>query len=392
MKKILVLTPRFPYPVIGGDRLRIYNICKALSQHYELTLLSLCESQLEMSFNVEDTVFNSVIRVYLSPLSSYVNCVKALATNTPLQVAYYSNRQFQKQFDKLEKSHDAVLCHLVRTSEYAKYSKIPKVLEMTDAISMNYKRVRTISKRFGFKNVIYSFEQSRIENYEREILNSFDLSVVVSQYDKDFLLCGNSVVEDKLLVCSNGVDLTDLKFNYTPDMKTIVFIGNMTTLQNVDAAKWFIKSVMPLLLIEGDFIFKIIGRINPNQQEEFNSYPNVLATGGVESISKAAEGAFIGVCPMRLGAGVQNKVLEYMAMGIPTITSSVGLEGLEANPGENILVADSEVQYVQIIKSLLDPNLANKFSKKGRAYVEQFHMWNSRLAPFVSKVESLVNL
>jgi glycosyltransferase involved in cell wall biosynthesis len=392
MKKILVLAPRFPYPVVGGDRLRIYNICKVLSKYYELTLLSLCESQFEMSFNIEDdSVFTNVVRIYQSPFTSYANCLKALASNTPLQVAYYSNRSFQEQFNILEKSHDGVLCHLVRTAEYAKHSKLPKILEMTDAISMNYKRVRTISKNFGIRNMIYSLEQSRIEKYERAILNNFDLSVVVSQYDKDFLLSNNSKFEEQLLVCSNGVDLTDFEFNYSSDKETIVFIGNMTTLQNIDAAKWFSKFVMPLLMREGNFVFKIIGKINPKQQQEFNSYPNVIATGSVNSISKAAEGAFVGVCPMRLGAGVQNKILEYMAMGIPTITSSLGLEGLEAKPNVNILVADSELQYVEIIKSLQDPNLASKFSERGRDYVELFHMWDNRLIPLVSKIESLVN-
>ena len=73
MKKILVLTPRFPFPVIGGDRLRIYKICQELSKHYELTLLSLCETRKELTMEVDDKVFKNIYRVYLSRLQSKLN-------------------------------------------------------------------------------------------------------------------------------------------------------------------------------------------------------------------------------------------------------------------------------------------------------------------------------
>jgi glycosyltransferase involved in cell wall biosynthesis len=280
---------------------------------------------------------------------------------------------------------------LVRTAEYARNSKLPTILEMTDAISMNYERVRKISKNGGIRNIIYSVEQSRIASYEGVLLQKFDLSVVVSNFDRDYLLADSSLYSNKLMVCSNGVDLSNLDNNYMPDKKTIIFIGNMTTVQNIDAAKWFSQNVMPLLNKKGNYLFKIIGRINPNLQHEFNNYPGVFATGGVESIAVASQGAFVGVCPMRLGAGVQNKVLEYMAMGVPTITSSLGLEGLEAEPDKDILVADTEFEFFDAIQVLKNDSIAQSISKNGREYVELFHMWESRLNPLVNKIDELIN-
>ncbi|HFV8663136.1 TPA: glycosyl transferase family 1, partial [Escherichia coli] len=97
-KQILVLTPRFPFPVIGGDRLRIYKICKELSKHYDLTLLSLCDKREELNYEYDREVFSSVHRVYLSKKKSILNVIFSLFSNTPLQIGYYKSKEFE---DKL---------------------------------------------------------------------------------------------------------------------------------------------------------------------------------------------------------------------------------------------------------------------------------------------------
>jgi glycosyltransferase involved in cell wall biosynthesis len=94
---------------------------------------------------------------------------------------------------------------------------------------------------------------------------------------------------------------------------------------------------------------------------------------------------------MRLGAGVQNKVLEYMAMGVPSITSSLGLEGLEAEPDKDILVANTEFEFFDAVHVLKNDKIARSISKNGRKYVELFHMWESRLNPLITKIDELVN-
>lgn len=271
-------------------------------------------------------------------------------------------------------------------------SDIPKVLEMTDAISMNYERVGAIAKSSGFKNMVYSVEQSRLKNYEQEIAKDFDLSVFVSQVDKDYLFPAGSASRDKVLVCSNGVSFDALPCDYQPDGKTIVFIGNMTTVQNLDAARWFAKSVMPELVKRGNYQFKVIGRIKEQIKEEFNCYANTLATGGVESVAEAAKGAIAGVCPMRLGAGVQNKVLEYMALGMPAITSSVGLEGIEAEVGKELLVADDINDYVEVISNIAkNLDYAENLGSQGNEYVKKAHTWKGKLFPMIKLIDKLLN-
>ncbi|AWB66759.1 glycosyl transferase family 1 [Saccharobesus litoralis] len=391
-KKILVLTPRFPYPVIGGDRLRIYYICRELAKEYDLTLLSLCESREEMEMDIPlDGVFSKIERVMLPKWKSYLNCLFSLPTNTPLQVAYYSSQAFKKKVDELLSKHDLALAHLIRTGHYLRDFDTPKVLEMTDAISMNYERVGAIEKSSGFKNLVYSVEQDRLKKYEQSIAHYFDLSVFVSQVDKDYLYPKNSEVRNKVLVCSNGVSFDALPCNYQPDGKTIVFIGNMTTVQNLDAARWFAKSVMPGLTKIGDYQFKVIGRIKEQVKNEFNRYANTIATGSVDSVAEAAAGAITGVCPMRLGAGVQNKVLEYMALGMPAITSSVGLEGIEAEVGKEILVADSVNEYINMIQEITNNiKYAEEIGYKGNQFVLKENTWSGKLKPLIEKINKLV--
>lgn len=390
-KQILILTPRFPYPVIGGDRLRIYYICKELSKQYNLTLLSLCESVEEMEMPVpNDSVFVNVERVLLPKWKSYLNCLLALPTKIPLQVAYYYSSEFKQKVDEFMPKHDIALAHLIRTGHYLRKFNTPKILEMTDAISMNYERVGSIAKSSGFKNMVYSVEQSRLKKYEKKIAKDFDLSVFVSQIDKDYLFPEGTNIREKVLVCSNGVSFDALPCNYQPDGKTIVFIGNMSTVQNLDAARWFAKSVMPELVKYGDFQFKVIGRIKDHIKEEFNRYTNTIATGGVDSVAEAANGAIVGVCPMRLGAGVQNKVLEYMALGMPAITSSVGLEGIGAKVNVDLLVADDVVTYVKLITKIsTDIKYAKSIGTSGNQYVLKENTWTGRLVPLIKEIKKL---
>lgn len=392
-KKLLVLTPRFPYPVIGGDRLRIYNLCKALSEHFDICLLSLCESVVEMSMTIPcDGVFARVERVYLPRWKSYINCLFSLPSRVPLQVAYYRSNEFREKVNMLLPESDIALAHLIRTGEYLKGNPGPKVLEMTDAISMNYERVKILAKFSGIKSRIFSIEGKRLRYYERSIVDDFDLSVLVSEIDKNYLFMPGDRRIDRVLICSNGVDLASLPYEYKPTARTIAFIGNMNSVQNMDAARWFANEIMPRLLTLGDFHFKVVGRIPESDQNELNHIPGVTAVGTVDSVAEAVKGAFLGVCPMRLGAGVQNKVLEYMALGLPVVSTRLGHEGIGAKAGTEIVIADTVQDFVEnIMKLSADNEACSNLSHSGRMFVEQHHEWLSVLEPFVTAVVDLAS-
>ena len=393
-KKILVLAPRLPYPKIGGDRLRLHGLCTVLSQHFDLTLLSLCEDEEQFQMPVPaDGIFSRIERVRLPRHRSYLNTLLALPQSKPLQIAYYQSDEFATRLAELLPGHDLVFAHLIRTGDYVRHLNHPKVLEMTDAVALKYERVRESGAELGLMmSHVYSVEATRLKAYEKSIVADFDCSVLVSDVDKNYLLDGNGVDASRLLICSNGIDTNELPHQFAPDGRTIVFIGNMTSLQNLDGAWHFIHDILPLVRRElPEAGFKIVGRIDHADAARLESVDGVSVTRQVESIAEATRGASVGVCSIRFGAGIQNKVLEYMALGIPVVTSTIGYEGLEAIPGTDLVVADQpEAVAASCIDLLTRRDRAERLACAARRYVETRHDWQENLAPLVQRLHQIL--
>jgi len=392
-KRILVLTPRFPYPVIGGDRLRIYRICRELSERYRLTLLSLCSSREEMLAPADDETFTEVHRVYLPRSRSCAQTLAALPTPRPMQLAYFYSPRFQRAVERLYKQHDLVLAHLIRTGQYVEHLEgPPKVLEMTDAISMNYARFRENGRRTSPRHRLYAIEAERLKSYEQRTLAAFDLVSLVSDVDRRFLVGGNAAGYRHVRVYGNGVDGGQYPLLGAGTEPVAVFIGNMHTAQNIDACRYFCEEVLPRLAKRiPEIRFRIVGVGPKKVLRQFAARPRVETTGRVASVAEASRGAFCGVCPMRLGAGVQNKVLEYLALGLPAVVTPLGLEGIGAEPERELLVGETASVFAeQIVRLYAGGWLRRRLERDGRAFVSREHDWSRLLGGFCDEVGRLL--
>ena len=338
-----------------------------------------------------DGVFARVERIHLPKWRSWLNCIAALPSDTPLQVAYYRNREFQKRAVALCAEHDGVFAHLIRTADAIKNTPGVKFLEMTDAISLNYERVRQMKGApRDLRMAIFSLEARRLRKYEESIVDHFNCSVLVSEVDRQHLYANDHGRLAKVIVCSNGVDLSTMPYQFEATGSDIIFIGNMLSLQNCDAALYMATAVMPLISrVRPASRLRLIGRISQEKKAQLEIIPNVSVTGEVADVSIAARGGVVGVCPLRLGAGVQNKVLEYMALGLPTVSTTLGLEGFSAVPGEHLLIADDAENFANATLALMTQReRASTMAMRARAYVEIKHSWQGMLAPLIKMVKT----
>jgi glycosyltransferase involved in cell wall biosynthesis len=385
---LLVVTPRYPYPVVGGDRVRIFQLCKALSANYRLTLLSLCETKAELNAPLpDDGVFANVERLYWPRWRSWINCVLALPTRLPLQVAYYNSPEMTRRIQQLAPLHHGVLAHLIRAGHAARNLSQPHFLEMTDAISLNYQRVRNNNTApLSWLKWVYRLESTRLQAFEKAIAADFDHTFLVSEIDRQFLFWGTPELAQKVSVVTNGVSLHTLPFRRRAEGQEIIFIGNMLSLPNQDAVHYLATQILPLVRAQHPLAkLRVIGRIGLKQRASLERLSHVLISGEVEDVAVAAQGGTVGVCPMRLGAGVQNKLLEYMALGLPAVSSTIGLQGLAARPGIELLVADDPQNFAKHINTLFsNQQLSAQIACAAREYVENHHEWQSVAAPLLN--------
>jgi glycosyltransferase involved in cell wall biosynthesis len=391
-KRVLVLTPRFPFPAIGGDRIRILHVCRALARDYELTLLSLCETHDEMHIEPRDSMFAEIHRVRLPRWRSFLSTALALPTSRPLQLAYYQSGEFRRMVDELAPKHDLVVAHLIRTGQYVEHLLAPRVLEMTDAISMNYQRVRATGGKRSWKHLVYAVEESRLRRYEMGVVRRFDRVWLTSNNDRAAV---DPNQECAVEVIPNGADLESLP--YAPpldDGNAVVFIGNMTTLQNQDACEYFAREILPLVRSHiPEVVFRIVGNAPQSVCDKFANIAGVETTGRLDRIQDGVRGAFCGVCPVRAAAGIQNKVLEYMALGLPCVTSPLGLGPIDARNGIELLVYNSREEAAQQIVTLHRNRLLRLgLSSAGRALVERRYDWKKIYPRFVDSSTKLLGV
>jgi len=396
-RRILVLSPRDPYPVIGGDRLRIHRIARELSRRYDLTLLTFCASESDRCASPPaDGVFKHVRRIVLPRWRCWLNALAALPSREPLQVAYYRSAAFEAAVQELAASHDAVLAHLVRVADYARDLPSVRVLEMTDAISMNMERVAATPHWFDPRHHIYAIESRRLLRYERRIAADFDLVTLTSHVDKAFLFNDASVPDEQLMVVANGVDVPPggedrLPRHETRLAKEIVFVGNLESLQNFDAVWFFARLVLPEIRARRPGAeLRVIGQVRGIAARRLAALPGVRVEGFVPALDEALATARIGICPTRAGSGIQNKILSYFANGLAVVSSPVGLEGLEARPDEHVLVAVSPREWAdRVIRLLDDQGLAQRLADAGHALAVRHYRWDKRVLPLVERLEEV---
>ncbi len=378
--RILFLTSRIPYPPHRGDKLKIWNLMKQLAQRHDIFLLTFIQSKEEERFIAPlKEVCRDVETVYLPLWRSLLNCLTALFGKEPFQVAYYRSPAMDHLLSQaIHRLQPEVLhTHLIRMAQYtATRKKPPRVLDMTDAVSLYLSRFRDAQSN-PFKKWALGLELKRMQEYE-PIIARYDRALVCSQTDKEFLQRRGSGLKLELL--RNGVDLDAFSINgeTESDPYRIIFSGNMSYYPNIDGAKFLVREVFPLVKksIPQARLY-IVGQNPPSQVTSLAS-ADVTVTGFVPDIRSEYLKSAVAVSPIRFGAGTLNKVLEPSALGVPVVSTSIGWGGLGLEKDTEIFVADDAPGLADaIVRLLKDASLRRSIGQRAAQKVRSTLGWET---------------
>lgn len=386
-KKLVFITSRFPFPIEKGDKLRAYYQLRDLSKDWEIHLIALSDVEVKSEHLAAIEPFCKDIHVLrISKWWGYFRAFLGVFGRRPIQTYYFTTLKHKLAVAKILKEiqPDHIFAQLIRSTEYVKnYHNCPKTLDYMDALSEGvHKRIRLAAfwLRWVFKS-----EWQKLMVYENVIFEYFENHLIISEQDRDQL---THPKRKNIHVLPNGVDERFLNYNSTEDKKTydICFVGNLSYHPNIEAVKFIAHDILPLAKSKGLELKCLISGANPSAdvlqlQEKFT------ITGWVDDIRESYAQSKIFIAPMFIGTGLQNKLLEAMALGTPCITTPLAHSALGCD-SETVGMANSADEFVMQIQRLLDENERLNQAEKAKKFVVQHFNWheiNTRLSAILDK-------
>ena len=367
-KKLVVMLSRFPYPLEKGDKLRAFHQIKELSKYYSITLITTTDTAVKKESIEQLRKYCTTIYIFkLSKISILFNLFIQLFTNKPFQIGYFYSSKNKFRINRIlnELKPDHIYCQLVRVAEFVKdYHNCPKTLDYMDAFSKGMER-RVENANF-FTKWLFKKEAKRLSLYERQIFDYFENHTIISNQDQEYILHPK---KNNIICIQNGVDSTFFeKQNKTYEFD-FVFTGNMSYKPNIEAVHYIVEEILPLLNTDKATYSLLISGANPHSSimKLARKNSNIKVTGWVNDIRTSYLKGKIFIAPMMIGTGMQNKLIEAMALGLPCITSPLANNAINGIHNESIIVAENKFEFVNGIQKLLtDDNFYLKISEGGR--------------------------
>jgi sugar transferase (PEP-CTERM/EpsH1 system associated) len=389
MRDLLFLAHRIPFPPDKGDKIRSFHELRYLATRFRVHLGAFVDSQ-------DDWRHVESLRAYcadscllpLRPWQAKLRSLAGLLTGEPLTVSYYRDPRMAAWIRSVVSgnSPDAVLVFSSAMAQYAQDLDIPvRLLDFVDVDSQKWTEYAEFHP--WPLSWLYRREGEQLLAYERKMAQRFDVSLFVSKAEARLFIGLAPEAADRVTVLENGVDAAYFGGNatypnpYPPERPILAFTGVMDYWPNVDAVVWFAREVFPKVQKNWpDALFYIVGSRPHKTVHALGEKPGVCVTGRVEDVRPYLANANLILVPLRLARGIQNKVLEAMAMGRPLLASPQAMEGIESSEGCALTVATTVSDWVSGINAVLSQGRVPRFFAVNRDFAMKNYDWETHLA------------
>lgn len=387
--KLAVLTSRFPYPIDKGDKLRLFHQLRDLSEHFSVHLFALHEKPIAPESYQAIAPFCD--KIYLYKLTRWQwskQALRCLWEKQPLQIGYFYNSNIHAALKQAITTlkPDALYVQLSRMMPYTEGLPYPIVLDLQDCFSLNY--TRAAKQTVGLKAVFYRREAHTMANYETKLLSSPIETTIISALDKNAL----PLQPNNTTIVPNGVDTYFFQPLNNEKPYDMVFVGNLSYQPNQEAVCFLCKDVMPRLLKELPKARLLIAGANmPESMKQWET-EHIRCIGRVNDIRSAYGSAKLFVAPLFSGAGVQNKMLEAMSMGMPCISTQLVQTPLNAPINSTLITAESADEFCKaIIHLMTHPEEGKIMGQNARQWVETNYQWKTANATLINRIKHVLN-
>ncbi|WP_153110303.1 TIGR03087 family PEP-CTERM/XrtA system glycosyltransferase [Propionivibrio limicola] len=392
MANILYLVHRLPYPPNKGDKVRSYHLLKHLAAAHRVYLGTFIDDPQDEGFVDRVAELCAGMHIaHLSPPLAKLRSLAGLLTHEALTLPYYRDKALQAWvgWTLREAKIDAVVVFSSAMAQYVLGAEaVQGVRMLVDFVDVDSAKWSQYAANHRWPlSWLYRREGGRLLDFERRVARQADQSFFVTDEETALFLRFAPECAECVHPMNNGVDAEffspehPLPSPYGADERALVFTGAMDYWPNIDAVSWFVAEILPSLLERHPTLrFYIAGR-SPDPAVRALAGEHVVVTGTVPDVRPYLRHAALAVAPLRLARGIQNKVLEAMAIGVPVLASRECAAPIDAEAGRDFLIAGSADEYREQIDSLLaDPALAASIGRAGRQRVLARYSWEANLA------------
>ena len=384
MGDLLFLAHRVPYPPDRGDKIRSYNILRHLGSRHRVHLATFADDAADVA--AAEALRPLVARLHVEVRTRSRGSAAAIgfAKRSSMSVAAFGSGAMAGFVDRVlaDEPIDHVYVFSGQMAQYAPTDR-PFVMDFVDMDSRKFADYAGAAR--GPMRMLWAREAKRLFHFERETARRAVVSLFVSEAEAALFRTRTKLSAECVQVLENGIDLAA----YAPaphvpeEAPLIVFTGQMDYAPNVEAALGFARDALPMIRARHPAArFAVVGRKPTPALTARNGRDGVIVTGEVPDVRPWLTRADVVVAPLAIARGIQNKILEAMAMARPVVASPQAFEGIDAEPGRDLFVAEGAAAQAEAVAALLDdPARGAAIGAAARARVEARYAWDARLAP-----------